>query len=89
MFAGLHNLDGKPTYGQCRYGLRNQDDSEATDARGRAVQLGNTTPLGMGLQGRYRATGAAYDGADCWVRGVACRAEEDRFGGVVIQTYAA
>ena len=61
---------------------------EATDARGRAVQFGNTTPLGMGFQGRYRETGVAYDGADCWVRGVACRAEEDRFGGIVIQTRA-
>jgi hypothetical protein len=49
------------------------------------VQFGNTTPLGMGFQGRYRQTGAPYDSADCWVRGVPCTAEEDKFGGIVIQ----
>ena len=33
-------------------------------------------------------TGDSYDSHDCWIDGVACRADEARFGGIVIEVNA-
>ena len=41
--------------------------------------------LSGGLEGRYADNGEEYPLPDCTIDGVPCRAEEARFGGVVIQ----
>ncbi len=38
-----------------------------------------------GLDGAYADTGKPYEPDECFVRGLRCRAEEARFGGVVIE----
>ncbi|MCC5937575.1 MAG: hypothetical protein JJU34_09850 [Lunatimonas sp.] len=56
-----------------------------TDAEGRPVAFYNTTVFGQGCQGEYRDTGEPYEGDICYVQGVTCKAEEHRFGGIVVQ----
>jgi hypothetical protein len=55
---------------------------EATDDRGRVVHFHNASMSG-GVRAAYE-DGGAYASVTCWVRGVRCRAEEGRFGGVVV-----
>jgi hypothetical protein len=57
---------------------------EATDRDGRRVRFLNADASG-GIEGRYVEDGAPYNTGECFVRGVQCRAEERRFGGVVVQ----
>lgn len=38
-----------------------------------------------GLAGRYADSGEPYLLEECFVRGIRCRVEEARFGGVVIE----
>lgn len=57
---------------------------EATDARGRSIRFANTGFSG-GLEARYSDDGSIHTGSECLVRGVRCRAEEHRFGGIVVQ----
>jgi hypothetical protein len=57
---------------------------ELTDAVGRPLHYQNTG-LSGGLEARYADNGATYAGIECFVRGLRCRAEEHRFGGVVVQ----
>lgn len=61
---------------------------EAADAEGRSIHFTNT-----GLSGGFAATpadaGSLPPGGECFVRGVRCRAEEGRFGGIVIQPVTA
>lgn len=58
---------------------------QTTDAEGRPVAFYNTTLFGQGCQGEYRDTGEPFDGDTCYVQGIRCRAEEFRFGGIVVQ----
>ena len=58
----------------------------AVDERGRALAFGNTSLAG-GFVATYVDTGAVHEGHRCWVDGVACWADEARFGGVVVQPY--
>ena len=51
---------------------------------GRPLEFFNPDFLG-GLAGRYADTHETYPGVDCYIDGIPCRAEEGRFGGVVIQ----
>jgi hypothetical protein len=51
---------------------------------GRPVEFSNQD-LSGGLVGRYADTHEAYPGVDCALDGIPCRAEEGRFGGVIIQ----
>lgn len=58
-----------------------------TDPDGRRVDYFNTDPMGYGCQGYYAGTNGQerYDTNSCYIEGVACEAEEARFGGIVIQ----
>jgi hypothetical protein len=58
--------------------------TEAVDSMGRRLSFGNSDASG-GFEARYAEDGSHYDGSDCFVRGVRCRAEENRFGGIVVQ----
>ena len=55
-----------------------------TTADGRPLTFSNAGFDG-GYVARYNDTGEPYDGHDCWIDGVACRANEARFGGIVIE----
>jgi len=57
---------------------------EATDAQGRLLRFSNESMSG-GFEARYADTGARHDSHDCFVRGLRCRADEARFGGIVVQ----
>ena len=59
-------------------------ENKATDAQGRAVYFANTS-IGGGCQGYYRDDQSLYQSLDCYVEGRRCRAQEHRFGGIVIQ----
>ena len=58
---------------------------KAVDSEGRAVLFTNTSLLGTGCKGKYRETGEAYDSTICFIEGIKCKAEEARFGGIVVQ----
>ena len=59
--------------------------AQATDKDGRAVAFGNVA-LSGGIAGYYRDDGQAYPSQACYIDGVACIADEARFGGIVIET---
>lgn len=58
--------------------------ARATDEQGARVEFFNTQ-LSGGLEGRYVQTGLPYAQTVCFIGAVRCRAEEARFGGIVIQ----
>lgn len=53
--------------------------------KGRPLSFSNTD-LSGGFEACYADTGEPREGHACYVDGVACRADEARFGGIVIQT---
>lgn len=55
-----------------------------TDAEGRRLKLFQTGPFG-GYAAAYADNSETYDSNEVYVNGVACWAEEARFGGIVIQ----
>lgn len=59
-------------------------DKKAVADDGRRLQFSN-----VGLSGGYAAffedTGDVYDSHACWIDGIACHANEARFGGIVIE----
>ncbi|WP_438011250.1 recombinase family protein [Sorangium sp. So ce321] len=57
---------------------------EATDEGGRPLEFFNTS-IGGGFGARYADTGELRDSHACVIRGVMCRADEARFGGIVIE----
>jgi hypothetical protein len=58
--------------------------AEAADADGRRLVFGNTH-LSGGFEAKYADTGETYAGDQCFVRGIRCRAQQGKFGGVVVQ----
>ncbi|XXT24593.1 recombinase family protein [Sorangium sp. So ce429] len=58
---------------------------EATDEGGRPLEFFNTSIDG-GFGARYADTREPRDSHACVIRGVRCRADEARFGGIVIQS---
>ena len=58
--------------------------SRATDQHGRSLTFCNES-LSGGFVAAYVDTGQPYDSHACWVDGVACHADEARFGGIVIE----
>jgi hypothetical protein len=57
---------------------------EATDSGGRPLRFGNVDASG-GVEAWYADDGTPYRGQECLVREIRCRAEEPRFGSVVVQ----
>lgn len=56
------------------------------DADGREISF-MTWSFAGGLVGTYCDTGARYSETFCYIDGIKCRAEEDRFGrGIIIET---
>lgn len=60
---------------------------QITDAAGRGVAYYNTHAMGYGCQGYYSGTDPKekYDSDICYINGIAFRAQEARFGGIVVQ----
>lgn len=58
--------------------------ARACSRDGRPLQLGNAG-LSGGFVARFADTGEEHPGHACYIDGVACRADEARFGGIVIQ----
>jgi len=58
--------------------------SRACSADGRPLTFSNAGFDG-GYEASYSDTGEPYDSHGCWIDGVACRADEARFGGIVIE----
>lgn len=56
----------------------------ASDRDGRLLRFGNATVFG-GIVAHYADTGEEYPSDICFIDGIPCRAEEARFGGIVIQ----
>ena len=58
--------------------------SRACSADGRRLIFSNEGIDG-GFVANFADTGESYDSHDCWIDGIACHAEEARFGGIVIE----
>ncbi len=56
----------------------------ACDAEGRLLDFYNTD-FGGGYRAVYREGGEEYNSHDCFIDGYSCRADEARFGGIVVQ----
>jgi hypothetical protein len=59
---------------------------EAVDREGQGLRFDNTSMSG-GFEAR-RADGVVSADHACWVRGIACWADEAKFGGIVVQPFA-
>lgn len=72
-----------------RYPLQVCDScgSRACDAGGRRLKFGNES-LSGGITAAYLDTGEVYRGSLCYIDGIACHADEHRFGGIVISRTA-
>jgi hypothetical protein len=57
---------------------------EATDQAGRPLRFANAE-LSGGMVAWYADDGAPYAGHECLVRGIPCRAHEQRMGGIAVQ----
>lgn len=57
---------------------------KATSADGRLLSFSNVS-LSGGFVARYADTGEQYSSHECFVGKVKCRADEARFGGIVIE----
>lgn len=60
--------------------------AKATDENGRPLDFGNIS-LSGGFAANYSDTGERRDSHICYIDGIKCRADEARFGGIVIQIY--
>ncbi len=56
----------------------------ACDGQGQPLDFFNED-AGGGFIAVYRHSGARYPDHICFIRGVRCRADEGRFGGIVVQ----
>ena len=59
--------------------------NRATDANGRAITFQNDNPLGFGVIAKYQDSEECCESEHCVIDGVECKANEVRFGGIVIQ----
>lgn len=63
----------------------NECSERTCDANGRNISFMSWSFAG-GLLGTYSDTGARYTESFCYIDGIKCRAEEDRFGrGIIIE----
>jgi hypothetical protein len=58
--------------------------NQVCDKSGRSVAFSNIDMFG-GLVGHYSDTKEKYKSQSCYIKDTKCKAEEARFGGVVIQ----
>ena len=58
--------------------------AKAADSHGRRLLFSNVDFSG-GYKASYADTGEPYDSHQCFVDGLECRADEARFGGIVIE----
>lgn len=56
----------------------------ATDKQGREVVFYNSDIFGHGCGGQYRDNGEAYSSNVCYIKGLACEANEAYMGGIVV-----
>lgn len=64
---------------------------KASSADGRLLEFYNSDPKKkeislFGFHARYADTKKIYKSQECFINGVRCRADEARFGGIVIET---
>ena len=60
--------------------------TKTTDKNGRTIVFKNTSAFGHGCKAVYSDNPSEiHDGNSCYVNGIACFAQEARFGGIVIQ----
>jgi len=59
--------------------------AKAADETGRPLKFSNTTMMGGGFAAEYADTGETRDSHVCYIDGMKCRADEHRFGGIVIE----
>ena len=57
---------------------------KAASADGRLLKFGNVDMSG-GFVAHYADTGEEYPSHECFIGGVKCRADEAKFGGIVIE----
>jgi hypothetical protein len=74
----------RPEFERYPHAICSDCAAQAESADGRPLRFGNLAMSG-GLAGTYADRGDPYLLDECFVRGVRCRAEEARFGGVVIE----
>lgn len=60
--------------------------AQASDESGRPLKFNNVSFSG-GFQALYADTGEPRDSHLCYIRGIRCRADEDYWGGIVIQPH--
>jgi hypothetical protein len=58
--------------------------AKATDAQGKRLEFFNAGAYG-GFGANFVDSALAYSSHECFVDGVACRADEARFGGIVLE----
>ncbi len=73
-----------PRYPRC---VCSQCARKAASRDGRPLSFSNEGLAG-GFVAKYADTGEKYLGHDCYIDGVKCRADEARFGAIVIQAAA-
>jgi hypothetical protein len=61
--------------------------ARTTDENNRPLKFSNTTMLGGGFAAEYADTNEKRESHICYIDGIKCRADEHRFGGIVIQIY--
>ena len=57
------------------------------DKNGLRVKFFNLS-LSGGVGGQYADSGAPYDAHECFIDGIACWADEAKFGGIVVEVVA-
>ncbi len=61
--------------------------AKATDENNRQLKFYNETMMGSGFAAQYADTDEKGESHICYINGIKCRADEARFGGIVIQIY--
>ena len=74
-------IDSAPRYPRC---VCSECAGKAASQDGRALKFYNLS-LSGGFGASYADTGEPYDSHDCFIDGIKCRADEARFGGIVIE----
>ena len=82
-FCPICNTELKPEARYPSY-ICQECSSRATDEKGRKLKF-NNIDLSGGFTAVYEDSGEPYNSHVCYIDGVKCRADEARFGGIVIE----